>query len=63
MQAKVSDFGMSRVLEDEEFARTNQKFGPIPWMAPETISQMYSIKSDVWSFGILAWCVHSSNCS
>jgi serine/threonine protein kinase len=33
---KVADFGMSRVLdEDEQNNATYQKFGPIKWMAPE----------------------------
>jgi serine/threonine protein kinase len=36
------------------FAKTNAKIGPIRWMAPESISsKKYSLKSDVWSFGIV----------
>jgi len=54
---KISDFGMSRILarEDEE-GHTNTEFGPIRWMAPESIAnKVYSQKSDVWSFGIVVW--------
>jgi predicted Ser/Thr protein kinase/uncharacterized protein YkvS len=56
-EPKISDFGMSRVLqrEDEE-GQTKTNIGPIRWMAPESISKRkYSKKSDVWSFGIVVW--------
>jgi len=30
--------------------------GPVAWMAPESLSkQIYSRKSDAWSFGIVVW--------
>jgi len=51
---KVSDFGMSRVLEVASTEGvTTQHIGPVRWMAPESIrSREYSEKTDVWSFGI-----------
>ncbi|KAL6052492.1 Ephrin type-A receptor 1 [Balamuthia mandrillaris] len=55
LDAKVSDFGMARVLnaEDEEH-KTMAEVGPIRWMAPESMKdQVYSAKSDVWSFGVV----------
>jgi len=53
---KISDFGMSRILEDGEGgeAQTKTTYGPLRWMAPESIlKRFYSEKSDIWSFGIV----------
>ena len=50
---KVSDFGLARHLE----SKTTQTFcGTVPWTAPELLSgNPYSIKVDVYSFGIVLW--------
>jgi predicted Ser/Thr protein kinase len=54
--AKITDFGMSRVLQRDEEGKTNTNVGPIRWMAPESLANLtYSKKSDVWSFGILVY--------
>ncbi|XP_042308087.1 tyrosine-protein kinase ITK/TSK [Sceloporus undulatus] len=57
---KVSDFGMSRyVLDDQYTSSMGTKF-PIRWSAPEVFSySRYSTKSDVWSFGVLMWEIFS----
>ncbi|XP_054857032.1 ephrin type-A receptor 2 [Eublepharis macularius] len=59
---KVSDFGLSRVLEDDADATYTTSGGKIPirWTAPEAIShRKFTSASDVWSYGIVMWEVMS----
>ncbi|XP_043073015.1 ephrin type-A receptor 4a-like [Puntigrus tetrazona] len=59
---KVSDFGMSRVLEDEPEGAYTTRGGKIPirWTAPEAITyRKFTSASDVWSYGIVMWEVMS----
>lgn len=51
---KIADFGLARVIKDDEYeARIGARF-PIKWTAPEAANyNRFTIKSDVWSFGIL----------
>mmetsp|Transcript_48744 Transcript_48744/g.59953 ORF Transcript_48744/g.59953 Transcript_48744/m.59953 type:complete len:434 (+) Transcript_48744:33-1334(+) len=52
----VSDYGMTRILNEEVYAQTYASIGPLKWMAPESISDFtFSFKSDVYSFGITMW--------
>jgi len=51
---KIADFGLARVIKEHEYeARVGARF-PIKWTAPEAANyNRFTIKSDVWSFGIL----------
>uniref|UniRef100_H2ZQT5 receptor protein-tyrosine kinase n=1 Tax=Ciona savignyi TaxID=51511 RepID=H2ZQT5_CIOSA len=59
---KVSDFGMSRVLEEDSDAAYTARGGKIPirWTAPEAFTyRKFTSASDVWSYGIVMWEVMS----
>uniref|UniRef100_A0A3Q3WTM7 receptor protein-tyrosine kinase n=1 Tax=Mola mola TaxID=94237 RepID=A0A3Q3WTM7_MOLML len=61
---KVSDFGLSRYLQDDtsDPSYTSSLGGKIPvrWTAPEAIAyRKFTSASDVWSYGIVMWEVMS----
>uniref|UniRef100_A0A8C9TAB4 Ephrin type-A receptor 7 n=1 Tax=Scleropages formosus TaxID=113540 RepID=A0A8C9TAB4_SCLFO len=59
---KVSDFGLSRVIDDDPEAVYTTTGGKIPvrWTAPEAIQyRKFTSSSDVWSYGIVMWEVMS----
>ncbi|XP_029463232.1 tyrosine-protein kinase BTK [Rhinatrema bivittatum] len=57
---KVSDFGLSRyVLDDEYTSSVGSKF-PVRWSPPEVLLySKFSSKSDVWAYGVLMWEVYT----
>ena len=55
---KIADFGLSTIVKADDTDQRQQALSeklPVRWLAPELLNDQaeYSIKSDVWSFGIL----------
>uniref|UniRef100_A0A8C8CLK8 receptor protein-tyrosine kinase n=1 Tax=Oncorhynchus tshawytscha TaxID=74940 RepID=A0A8C8CLK8_ONCTS len=59
--AKICDFGLARDIEnDSNYVVKGNARLPVKWMAPESIFDcVYTVQSDVWSYGILLWEVFS----
>ncbi|KAF7229669.1 tyrosine-protein kinase ITK/TSK [Nothobranchius furzeri] len=59
-EVKVSDFGMTRFVLDDQYTSSQCSKFPVKWSAPEVIKFCkFSSKSDVWSFGVLVWEVYN----
>jgi serine/threonine protein kinase len=59
---KLCDFGMGRALVEDAYVVSDPKATELPvrWTAPEALEKKrYSLKSDVFSFGVLVWEVES----
>lgn len=55
---KVADFGLSRDIYERDYYSSDNKKAklPVKWMAIESLEKsVYSIKTDVWSYGVLLW--------
>ncbi|XP_076580753.1 tyrosine-protein kinase receptor TYRO3 [Chaetodon auriga] len=53
----VADFGLSKKIYSRNYYRQKVAIRvPIKWMAMESLSEsVYTIKSDVWAFGVTMW--------
>ncbi|XGW23359.1 hypothetical protein V3C99_005529 [Haemonchus contortus] len=57
-EVKIADFGMSDdkvIVHDDTLEKV-----PVKWLAPETLQdKIYSLKTDVWSYGVLVWEIYA----
>ncbi|XP_015260891.1 PREDICTED: receptor-type tyrosine-protein kinase FLT3 [Gekko japonicus] len=58
---KICDFGLARdIVNDSNYVVRGNARLPVKWMSPESLFEgIYTIKSDVWSYGILLWEIFS----
>ncbi|XP_061230368.1 receptor-type tyrosine-protein kinase FLT3 isoform X2 [Neopsephotus bourkii] len=58
---KICDFGLARdIMNDSNYIVRGNARLPVKWMAPESLfERTYTMKSDVWSYGILLWEIFS----
>lgn len=57
-QIKISDFGISKIVDNKELTGHTGETGSYVWMAPETLKhEPYNYKADIYSFGLIIYYV------
>ncbi|XP_051533910.1 macrophage colony-stimulating factor 1 receptor isoform X3 [Myxocyprinus asiaticus] len=58
---KICDFGLARdIMNDLNYVVKGNARLPVKWMSPESIFEcVYTVQSDIWSYGILLWEIFS----
>ena len=61
---KIADFGMSREISNDYYRIGSATAClPVRWMPPEALLYgKFTVKSDIWSYGVLMWEVYSFAC-
>ena len=54
---KICDFAMSKIAEKQSVQ--NKVVGSIYYVAPEVLNQKYNEKCDLWSCGVIMYCLLS----
>ena len=50
---KITDFGLSKLLEDGDFAQ--EASGTPQYLAPETLKKSYDKRVDYWALGVILY--------
>ncbi|XP_053284942.1 tyrosine-protein kinase BTK [Pleuronectes platessa] len=57
---KVTDFGLSRYVLDDEYTSSEGSKFPVRWSPPEVLLYCkFSSKSDIWAYGVLMWEIYT----
>eukprot|EP00929_Paragymnodinium_shiwhaense_P114780 TRINITY_DN83295_c0_g1_i1.p1 TRINITY_DN83295_c0_g1~~TRINITY_DN83295_c0_g1_i1.p1 ORF type:complete len:618 (-),score=131.32 TRINITY_DN83295_c0_g1_i1:49-1902(-) len=55
LDVKITDFGLSRRVEERALARSLTPVGTLGFVAPEVLKATYDERSDFWSYGVMVY--------